>query len=195
LLIDSLNTGHDSSVTLIYPGAPAMFVIKTTTLPYVTLTWINESSLITAGHDCQPILYSGSLEEGWAAVGSLDDTSLGSARPSSLAAGSPSKGAVGRLNNEAFNRFKSADTRGTASSPSTPLSPGGAGSAGGDVDLLPTVHQNTITSVRPYEYNSDGSVGRVSTGGVDGKLVIWSTSAVGGLGGLVGKMAAANLRR
>ena len=51
-----------------------------------------------------------------------------------------------------------------------------------------TVHQNTITSVRPYEYGNDGSVVRVSTTGVDGKLVLWNVSAVGGLANKLGGM-------
>ena len=49
-----------------------------------------------------------------------------------------------------------------------------------DTELF-TVHQNTITNVRAYE-GAPGAVTRVSTSGVDGKLVIWNVNAVGGLG-------------
>jgi actin related protein 2/3 complex subunit 1A/1B len=49
-----------------------------------------------------------------------------------------------------------------------------------DTELF-TVHQNTITNVRPYE-GAPGGVTRVSTSGVDGKLVIWNVNAVSGLG-------------
>ena len=59
----------------------------------------------------------------------------------------------------ALNMFKSMDLKGR--------------SGGGDDTKLRTVHQNTITSVRSYEYTANGNVTRVSTSGVDGKLVIW----------------------
>lgn len=83
--------GHDSSINIVYPGGPAVFNIRISTLPFVSLTWTSESTLIAAGHDCQPISFQGS-EGGWQAVGSLDDTSAPkSAGPSKLAG-------TGRLN-------------------------------------------------------------------------------------------------
>jgi len=163
--------GHDSSITIVYPGGPAVHCIRINTLPYVTLTWTAEDTIVAAGHDCQPIVFSGS-EGGWAAVGSLDDTTTGGAK-----AGAARSGPVGRLNSAAFNTFRNADSRGHNAD------------TAGDTELL-TVHQNTITSVRPYEYKSDGTVARVSTSGVDGKLVVWNVSAVsaGGLAGRLGGM-------
>lgn len=125
--------------------------VRTRTLPFVTLTWTSEESIVAAGHDCRPVVFSGS-EGGWATVGSLDDTTSGGGRTSVRGGG------VGRLNSSAFNAFRNADTR---------------GHAGGDSELA-TVHQNTITSVRAYEWRG-GGVSKVSTSGVDGKLVIWGT--------------------
>lgn len=181
-----------------------MVTIKTTTLPYVTLTWTAEDALIAAGHDCQPVLFSGTSSS-WKAIGSLDDangprsSSFPSAVSSPRTAGSTGGGGppVGRLNNAAFNRFKEADSKGTSSIPGTPSSPGGglfggasssSGVAGGE---LMTVHQNTITSVRPYEWAQNGNVSKVSTTGVDGKLVVWSVSAAAGL---APKLAGIHLR-
>jgi len=198
---------HDSTITIVYPGAPAVLTIKSTTLPYVTLTWTSEDSLVAAGHDCQPVLFSGTAEK-WTALGSLDDVTGGSSARSSVlsaqltGASAASRSGVGRLNNAAFNRFKEADSRGTpttSSAPGTPFSPGGPNLAGGVVggatgagtsELL-TVHQNTITSVRPYEVGSNGTVTKVSTSGVDGRLVVWSVSAAAGL---VPKLASIQLR-
>ena len=162
--------GHDSSITIVYPAAPAIIVVKTSTLPYVTLAWTTEDSLIAAGHDCQPVIFQGT-QSGWKAVGSLDD-------PSASKAATPSArtGSVGRLNSAAFNTFRDADTRGTRNAPGSPTS----FSAGGDT-VLTTIHQNTITSVRPYEFGANGNVTQVSTTGVDGKLVIWNVSGAGGL--------------
>jgi len=161
---------HDSSVTIVYPAAPAVIHIKSQTLPYVTLTWTSESTLVAAGHDCQPMLFEGS-EVGWAAVGSLDDTTANKASRS-LGASSP----VGRLNSAAFNTFRSADTRGQSAV------------SQGESELM-TVHQNTITSVRNYE-GAPGHVTKVSTSGVDGKLVVWDVSATG----LAGRMGGMHLR-
>ena len=117
----------------------------------MTLTFLTEESLVAAGHDCEPVLFTGNAS-GWEFSRSLDDASAKSSAP---------RASVGRLNNEAFNRFKAADSRGV---PSVGAKPG---------EGKVTVHQNTITSVRPYAGQS-GNVTKVSTSGVDGKLVVWT---------------------
>jgi actin related protein 2/3 complex, subunit 1A/1B len=156
----------------VYPSGPTVYTIRSNTLPYVTLTWTSEDALVAAGHDCQPVLFSGS-SSGWQAVGSLDDTTAPKSSVGARGApGAPSP--VGRLNSAAFNTFRNADSRGLGSSP------GGGAPLATDTELF-TVHQNTITTVRPYEGNP-GAVTRVSTSGVDGKLVIWNVNSVSGLG-------------
>jgi len=116
------------------------------------------------------------MEGDWQAVGSLDDSS-GSKSDSARNAGSP----VGRLKTGAFATFRDADTRGHSSSFT-------------DTKLL-TVHQNTITSVRPYAGNG-AQVAKVSTTGVDGMLVIWDANEVvsGGVNALAGRMGGIHLR-
>jgi len=197
---------HDSSITVVYPGASAILHVRTPSLPYVTLTWTTEDALIAAGHDCQPMLFQGN-QSGWKAIGSLDDASQSSGSRTPLtptATGSSAGGAarmgIGRLNNEAFNRFKNADSRGTSAAAGIPTSPGGTGGGGGGGGNgsgggeLFTVHQNTITSVRPYGYGSQGEVTSVSTSGVDGRLVIWNVSAHAAMGALAGKLGGTHLR-
>jgi len=166
---------HDSAITVVYPASNAVIAVKVSTLPYVTLTWTSEDSLVAAGHDCQPVLFQGT-ESGWKAVGSLDDPSA------SKVPATPTRSTVGRLNSAAFNTFRDADVRGQRATPGSPTT-----ASGGETELV-TVHQNTITSVRPYEYGADGNVTKVSTTGVDGKLVIWNVSAVGGLASKLGGM-------
>ncbi|KAI6157223.1 WD40-repeat-containing domain protein [Pisolithus tinctorius] len=158
---------HDSSITIVYPGGPMVYTIRLQSLPHVTLTWTAEDTLVAAGHDCQPIVYSGG-PGGWSLAGTLDD--------SATKTGATRVGTVGRLNTAAFNAFRNADTRGHTSETVT------------DTELH-TIHQNTITSVRPHEVGAGGSVARVSTSGVDGKLVIWNVSAVS-VGGLAGRLGA-----
>ncbi|KAG8754214.1 hypothetical protein FRC12_011266 [Ceratobasidium sp. 428] len=162
---------HDSTITLVNPQIGAQ-TIRISTLPYVTLTFTSESALVAAGHDCQPVLFSDN-GSGWALEGSLDDIT------STKSAGPRSASAVGRLNNEAFNRFKNADSRGTTGPPPIPGSAASTSGAGGE---LLTVHQNTITSVRAYE-GTPGNITRVSTTGKDGQLVIWNVSVKTGAGG------------
>ncbi|KAJ7257876.1 actin-related protein ARPC3 [Mycena haematopus] len=155
---------HDSSISIVYPGGPTIYNIRISSLPFVTLTWTAEDTIIAAGHDCQPVVFSGS-EAGWQGVGSLDDST-------SSKAANPRAG-VGRLNSAAWSTFQDADKRGQTS-------------GGADAKVL-TVHQNTITSVRPYETRG-GRVTKVSTSGVDGKLVIWDADNVSavtsGMGGM-----------
>ena len=163
--------GHDSSISIVYPGGPTIYTVKFPSLPLITLTWRSESSIVAAGHDCQPLVFSGS-EGGWHIVGSLDDTS-GSKSDSARVAGSP----VGRLKAGAFATFRDADIRGHS----------GAGSTSSTDTKLLTMHQNTITSVRPYE-GKGIQVIKVSTTGVDGTLVIWDANevAAGGINTLSG---------
>jgi len=170
--------GHDSSISIVYPGGPTIVNIRISSLPFVSLTWTAEDSLVAAGHDCQPIVFAGS-EAGWQAVGSLDDTTA----PKSSGVSKFGASGVGRLNSAAFNTFRNADSRGQSSLVSGQTSTG--------TELM-TVHQNTITNVRPYQSHG-GSVTKVSTSGVDGKLVIWDVSNVSGAAGLVARLSGMNI--
>lgn len=134
-------------------------------LPLVSLTWTSEDSIVAAGHDCRPLVFSGSAA-GWQETGTLDDSKSAEGK-SGLTPISP----VGRLKTGAFATFRDADSRGHTNSPSA------------DTKVL-TVHQNTITSVRPYEY-SGNNVTKVSTSGVDGILAVWDVNAVSALTGRV----------
>lgn len=84
--------------------------------------------------------------------------------------------------------FKAADTRGQTK---PPVSGAGAGAGAipvGSDGMLLTVHQNSITSVEPYEWNASGEVVKVSTVGKDGRLVLWPVSGKAP-GGVAGRMA------
>ena len=189
---------HDSTVTVVYPGGEgqppaAVFTVELPSLPFVSLIFATESVIVAAGHDCDPVLFEGDEQRGWAITGSLDDPA---ARGAGAAAsgGAVRAGGVGRLNNAAFNTFRQADSRGisgggaAASPPGSPIagSAGKVATAGGSTERM-TVHQNTITSVRAYAGES-GAVTRVSTSGVDGRLVIWPVQT-GGVTGGVSRMA------
>ncbi|GAA6062823.1 hypothetical protein JCM10212_002461 [Sporobolomyces blumeae] len=193
--------GHDSTITIVYPSAPeqppqAIYTVNLPSLPCLSLTFTTETSLIAAGHDCQPLTFEGSLEQGWSATGSLDQrTGSGAA---SGGRGAPT-GGVGRLNrSEAFNMFRAADSRGVSSSPAAP---GAGGAAAGGLGAgqkmtsngteLVTVHQNSITSVRAFAGGNGADVTQVSTTGVDGRLVIWPVAS--GVGGVTRGMGGLNM--
>lgn len=175
--------GHDSSVSIAYPGADSIvYTIKLTSLPLLTLAWTSENSLIAAGHDCQPLVFSGS-HDGWELSGTLDDPNANKTGSGAARAGLGGASPVGRLNSAAFNTFRNADSRGISNVP---------GSSGPSAESeLFTVHQNTITSVRAYE-GAPGDVARVSTSGVDGKLVVWDVAQVSPISvtsNIVGRLA------
>lgn len=198
--------GHDSSLTVVYPSGPeqppaGIHVIRSPTLPYVTLTFVTENQLIAAGHDCQPVLFQGDAQSGWSIVKSLDAAGAaankGAPPPPPPKAAGLSGPSVGRLNNEAFNRFKSADSRGGSSSPAPSAAASAAGASGsvagalgavagasvGADGELHTTHQNTITSVRPYS-GPPNSIDHVSTSGVDGRLCIFAIAHGTPIGGI-----------
>ncbi|TEB36433.1 actin-related protein 2/3 complex, subunit 1 [Coprinellus micaceus] len=145
--------GHDSTINVVYPSGPAVYSVRIPSLPLVSLTWTSENSIVAAGHDCRPLVFSGS-EQGWQESGTLDDAKSSSSSGSGF-------GGAGTPGN--------ADVRGQS----------GSGSTSSDTKLT-TLHQNTITEVRPYEIVG-GEVAKVSTSGVDGMLVIWDANEISAL--------------
>ena len=122
-------------------------------------------------------------------MGTLDDPNANKAGGGRSGFGGGAPSPVGRLQSSAFNTFRNADSRGISNVPGSPTASNATESE------LFTVHQNTITSVRAYD-GVPGAVSRVSTTGVDGKLVIWDVSAVSpvSVGSLAGKMGGMHLR-
>ncbi|RDH32025.1 putative actin-related protein 2/3 complex subunit 1A [Aspergillus welwitschiae] len=122
-------TGHDSSVTVVYPSAPeqpprAMLTIATRLLPFNSLIWNGENEIIAAGHDCEPYRLRGD-ENGWQLAGTIESKAgpgAGSAREES-----------------ALNMFRQMDLKGQTQADTQ----------------LKTTHQNTISTVRVYE-EADG---------------------------------------
>ncbi|KAL4996844.1 Alpha/Beta hydrolase protein [Aspergillus recurvatus] len=128
-------TGHDSSVTVVYPSAPeqpprAMLNISTRLLPFNSLIWNGENEIIAAGHDCEPYRLRGD-ENGWQLEGSIENKA--------------GAGAGSVREESALNMFRQMDLKGQSQADTQ----------------LKTVHQNTINTVRVYE-DTDGSVQKIS---------------------------------
>ncbi|KAJ6155052.1 hypothetical protein N7470_005618 [Penicillium chermesinum] len=141
-------TGHDSSVTVVYPSAPeqpprAMLNISTRLLPLNSLIWNGENEIIAAGHvgffqfsflslfrlqgdvadenqDCEPYRFQGD-ENGWRLTGSLESKA--------------GAGAGAAREESALNMFRQMDLKGQTTVNTK----------------LKTTHQNTINTIRPYE--------------------------------------------
>lgn len=144
-------TAHDSSVTIVYPSAPeqppqAVISITTQLLPFNSLLWSSETELLAAGYDCGVYRFQGDAN-GWQLTGSLE-------KLESTRAGSEHR------EESALNMFRSMDLKGRAQ-------------GGQDDTKLKTVHQNSINSIRSYQ-ESGGNVSKISTGGVDGRVVVWN---------------------
>ncbi|KAF9350690.1 hypothetical protein BGX34_001033 [Mortierella sp. NVP85] len=63
-------TGHDSTITIADPANGAIQSVRATTLPYLSILWLNENQIVAAGHDCAPHLFENKGQ--WTFVGSLD---------------------------------------------------------------------------------------------------------------------------
>ncbi|KAL2756846.1 hypothetical protein ACRALDRAFT_2102177 [Sodiomyces alcalophilus JCM 7366] len=138
---------HDSSVTVVYPGGPNQPPRAVLTVTTQLLSFV---SLLWSAED--EIIAAGydceafrfkGGEGGWQLTGSLE-----------------AKGGLGlgqAREESALNMFRQMDLRGKVK----------------DDTQLKTVHQNTMTTIRPYETSGD-RVTKFSSTGVDGRLVIWT---------------------
>jgi actin related protein 2/3 complex subunit 1A/1B len=50
-------TGHDSTISIADPANGAIQSVRATTLPYLSILWLNENQIVAAGHDCAPHLF------------------------------------------------------------------------------------------------------------------------------------------
>jgi actin related protein 2/3 complex subunit 1A/1B len=138
---------HDSSITVVYPEGPEQ---PPKAMINVSTQLLPFTSLIWSGES--EIVAAGhdceayrfrGNESGWEVVGSVE------------AKGRPGLGAA--REESARDMFRQMDLRGKSK----------------DDTQLKTTHQNTISTLRPYEA-SDGIVRKFSTSGVDGRVVIWT---------------------
>lgn len=134
---------HDSSVTVVYPSEPeqppkAIVTVTTQGLPFMSLLWQNENTIVAAGYDCHPVVFQGD-ENGWGKQRDVDDPKQ--------------KGGDGEERMEsARDMFRQMDLKGRSS-----------GSSSEDTTLK-TIHQNSILKIRAYE-GAPGAVSKISTCG------------------------------
>lgn len=124
---------HDSSITVVYPSGPdqppkAVVTVATQLLPFKSLIWSSEDEIIAAGYDCEAFRFQGG-ESGWHLVGTVESRSASGADEV-------------RAEESALKMFKQMDLKGKAK----------------DDTQLKTVHQNTISNIRPHETSGAGLV-------------------------------------
>ncbi|RUS78028.1 hypothetical protein EGW08_014203 [Elysia chlorotica] len=96
--------GHDSSVSVADATmGNQLTVVKESFLPFMSITWVTENSMVAAGYDCNPMVFS--YTGGKITVGAKLD------QPQEKQSG----------NISAMNRFKNLDRKGTGSDTETDL--------------------------------------------------------------------------
>lgn len=142
---------HDSSVSVV-DSRKSMHPINVRTmfLPFLSCVWSSDNLLVTAGHDCCPMLYC------------YDDYS-GEVRFIDKIDKSMKKEADGF---SAMRKFRDMDKRALIDNTVS--------------TALDTIHQNTISEVRLYSDidSRQKKADKISTVGVDGKMVIWDLKSI-----------------
>ncbi|KAF2744152.1 WD domain-containing protein [Sporormia fimetaria CBS 119925] len=137
---------HDSSLTVVYPSAPEQ---PPRAVISITTQLLPFMSLVWSSED--EIIAAGYDCQAYRLQGSEQGWQL---------AGSlETKGRPGVAHREesALNMFRQMDLKGKTT----------------DDTKLDTVHQNTISTIRVYE-EAGGQVRKISSSGVDGRVVVWS---------------------
>lgn len=138
--------GHDSSLFIVYPGQGDLEVAKLFKIKSSNLPY---NSLVFVNNN--KLVTAGfdchpfvyeGSEQGWKQTQSIDD---------------PKNKKVNVVEQSALNMFRQMDLKGSTEPKS---------------NTLLTIHQNTITKVKPFQYGSNGLI-RFSTSGNDGKVVIF----------------------
>lgn len=150
---------HDSSISVVdSTQSMTVLTLKTRYLPFLSCVWVSQNSLVAAGHDCCPMLFS---------YQSTISQSNGTGGSDMVKTSSPVLKFIGRLDRSqkkeadgqsAMRKFRDLDAKADNSHQI------GAGDS-----CLGTIHQNTIGQIRLYAKNKS-----VATVGLDGKLVVWS---------------------
>lgn len=143
--------GHDSSISFIYGQGenqpPVVYNLDTNFLPFKTLVYVTPNKVVASGHNCNLVVFEGDAN-GWQFTTELEkQKDLGLVQVS--ASGPTDDDEIS--SHEALNMFRQLDSKGKVNQNKG----------------LSTTHQNTISSLKL-------SNGKVSSSGIDGKVVIWS---------------------
>lgn len=138
--------GHDSSVSAVQGGEGATPAVEfMPNLPFTTCLWISESTLVVAGHDFIPMVFTHDGNNKLSFIAKLDQ---------------PVKTGGDEETMSAMDRFRNMDKRNT----------------GAKEAKFETTHTNAIVQLSAYE--GTDQVTKVSSGGLDGRVVIWDIKSL-----------------
>jgi len=139
---------HDSTLTVVYPSGPEQppsAILSVSTQVLPLMSLVwSTESEIIAAGYNCEAFRFQGSEQGWQLAGSLESKG----RP----------GLAEQREESALNMFRQMDLK---------------GKSGTDDTKLKTVHQNTINTIRSFQ-ESGGNVTKISSTGVDGRVVIWT---------------------
>ncbi|CAK9291011.1 unnamed protein product [Gordionus sp. m RMFG-2023] len=139
------------SNSLITSGSGLMIVEKTPHLPFKSLQWVNENTIILAGYDCCPMIYSQqNSNKSLTFGGKLDKASYDNDKISEKLSSNVS----------AMSKFQSMDKHATSAKIET---------------IVHTLHQNTINEIK-LVVGGKANAEVFSTVGIDGLMVMWDVS-------------------
>lgn len=150
---------HDSTIGVIYPegeGQPprAIISVKTNYLPFKSVIFLSENKLVVGGHNCNLIVFEGD-ENGWQESYKVETQRDLTQDASASALEGEEEEEIS--SHQALNMFKQMDLKGRVNKPKSH-----------SAKALITTHQNTISGIKIFDAS------RVSTSGIDGKIVIFS---------------------
>lgn len=140
---------HDSTVNV--ASANNKFAVVTITshlLPLLSLTWITENSIVAAGHDYVPTLFTHDDKNQLTFIQKLDVPKK--------------KEGGGQMS--AMAKFRTMDKHAQSSDET-------------DAGAVTTTHQNAINCVRVYEGTKADCI-KFSTSGLDGRIVLWDVKSL-----------------
>eukprot|EP00752_Nemacystus_decipiens_P010415 g9282.t1 len=145
--------GQDSTIHFVrfdQGGAVSEQSVRYALLPVSSLAFLSEKAVVGGGYDMNPLVFAADSSGQWSFLRRLDEKSTGPAK----AAGAVSSMSAARA------MFQAKTTRGQTS----------AGGAGKD---LWTQHANAIVGVEKMGRAGDPTCSKLSSCGLDGRLVIW----------------------
>lgn len=142
--------GHDSSISVVNAANECkMATIRGDFLPFAACVWVTENSIVTAGYDYIPILFSHD-----------DNDTLSTGQKLDVPKKKESSGTV-----SAMAKFRTMDKQAQSADDS------GSGTG------VHTTHQNAISQVQIHS-GTKASATKFATSGVDGRLVIWDVKSL-----------------
>ncbi|EDO19446.1 hypothetical protein Kpol_1002p94 [Vanderwaltozyma polyspora DSM 70294] len=147
---------HDGSLNVVDSQGNHQTVDAPEGLPYRSLAWINNNSILCAGYSCHPVLFS-EANGAWKFAKNLDKVSDANAKKSTVSLdGNDDEEENNAFGMSALKKFKELDLKGRVSTA-----------------VQHSAHENAIVELKAFQ-ESNGQVVQVSSCGLDGEIVLYN---------------------